>query len=56
VILGQGGEPHQRIVALLVEAGANVDIPDRDGVTPLAHARARGYGEIGRILVAAGAR
>ncbi len=56
VILGTGGEPHQRIVALLVEAKADVDIPDRDGVTSLAHARARGYGEIERILVAAGAK
>ncbi len=56
VILGTGAEPHQRIVALLVEAKADVDIPDRDGVTALAHARARGYGEIERILVAAGAK
>lgn len=56
VILGTGGEPHQRIVELLVAAKADVGIPDRDGVTALAHARARGYGEIERILLAAGAR
>ena len=56
VVLGQGGANHTEIVRLLVEAGANVDVPDRDGVSALAHARRRGYGEIVRILEAAGAR
>ena len=35
VILGDGGPVHTEIVRLLVEAGANVNIADRDGVTPL---------------------
>ena len=39
VILGDGGPAHTEIVRLLVEAGANVNIADRDGVTPLAHAK-----------------
>lgn len=56
VILGNGGLKHQRIVALLVDAGADVDLADRDGVTPLAHARVRGYEEIAQALDAAGAR
>lgn len=56
VILGDGGAAHTEIVRLLVEAGANVNIADRDGVTPLAHARRRGYGEIARLLQAKGAR
>ena len=43
VILGDGGAAHTEIVRLLVEAGANVNIADRDGVTPLAHARKSGY-------------
>jgi ankyrin repeat protein len=43
-------------VRLLVEAGANVNIADRDGVTPLSHAKRRGYTEIARILTAAGGR
>ena len=55
VILGEGGPPHQRIVRALVDAGADVDLPDRDGVTPLAHARQRAYPEIVRTLEAAGA-
>ncbi len=50
VILGQGTEPWQRIVTSLVDHGADVSIADRDGVTPLQHARNRGYDEIARIL------
>ncbi|MEJ0076319.1 MAG: ankyrin repeat domain-containing protein [Alphaproteobacteria bacterium] len=56
VILGDGGPVHTEIVRLLVEAGANVNIVDRDGVTPLAHARRHGYGAIVRILEARAAR
>ena len=43
VILGDGGKTHTEIVRLLVEAGANPNIADRDGVTPLAHAKKRGF-------------
>jgi ankyrin repeat protein len=56
VILGDGGQRHTEIVRLLVEAGANVNIADRDGVSPLTHAQRRGYSEMARILAAAGAR
>jgi hypothetical protein len=56
VILGDGGPRHVAIVRLLVEARAAVDRADRQGVTPLAHARARGYAEMVRILEDAGRR
>jgi ankyrin repeat protein len=56
IILGDGGERHQRIVDLLVKAGANVNLADGDGVTPLRHARSRGFKQIEAILLAAGAR
>jgi ankyrin repeat protein len=56
VILGDGGAAHTEIVRLLVEAGAGVNIADRDGVTPLAHAKKSGYSGMIRILSAAGAR
>ena len=56
VILGDGGPVHTEIVRLLVEAGANVNIADREKVTPLQHARRRGFGEMVRILEASGAR
>ena len=56
VILGEGGPPHRAIVRALVGAGADVNLPDRDGVTPLQHARQRGYAEIVRTLETAAAR
>ncbi len=56
VILGDGGPAHTEIVRLLIAAGANVNLADRDGVTPLAHARRRGFAAVGRILETAGAR
>ncbi len=56
VILGDGGPRHTEVVRLLVEAGAGVNIADSGGVTPLAHARARGFTAIVKILEAKGAR
>jgi ankyrin repeat protein len=50
VVLGNGGRNHQEVVRLLLEGGADRTIADRDGVTPLAHARARGYSEIVSLL------
>jgi hypothetical protein len=40
----------------LTEAGARLDLADHGGVTPLQHARPRGYREIEAVLAAAGAR
>jgi ankyrin repeat protein len=56
VILGDGGPVHTEIVRLLVEAGADPNIADRDGMTALGHAKRRGYAEMAGILSAAGAR
>ena len=52
-ILGEGGREHIETVGLLVEAGADVNIPDENGTAALAHARRRGFTEIERILRAA---
>lgn len=49
VILGDGGPRHQEIVRLLVDAGAK-PIADNDGVTPLDHARQRGFAEMVETL------
>jgi ankyrin repeat protein len=46
VILGDGGPVYQEIVGILVDAGADRTIADRDGVTPLQHARRMGFSEI----------
>jgi uncharacterized protein len=56
VILGDGNATYVEIARLLIDARANVNIADRNGVTPLAHARQRGYREIARLLETAGAK
>ncbi len=56
IVLGNGGKNHTDALAALVKAGANLNIPDRQGITPLGHAKGRGYAEMVRILEAAGAR
>jgi hypothetical protein len=43
-------------VRALVAGGAEINVPDGDGVTPLAHAQRRRYAAIAWILRAAGAR
>ena len=50
VVLGDGGSDHIKTVQILVKAGADKSIADRDGVTPLQHAMARGYAEMVGIL------
>ncbi|MFW6695801.1 ankyrin repeat domain-containing protein [Streptomyces sp. MAR4 CNX-425] len=50
MILGDGGKDHQEVVALLLAADADPAIADRDGVTPLQHARNRGFTEIAALL------
>jgi len=50
VILGDGGSDHQEIVQLLLAAGADPSIADKEGVTALQHARARGYTSLARLL------
>jgi ankyrin repeat protein len=50
VILGDGGPVYQRIVQLLLDAGADQSIADGDGATPLDHAKTRGQLEIARLL------
>ena len=56
IILSDGGPRHQRIVSLLLMHGADPNLRDKDGVSPLTHARRRGYREIEQLLIAAGAR
>ena len=55
IVLSDGGPRHQQIVQLLIDHGADVAIADKEGVTPLQHARQRGYTAIEGILVRAGA-
>lgn len=50
VVLGDGGPRHVRTAKLLVEAGADRSVTDRDGHTPLDLARERGYKEMISVL------
>lgn len=56
IVLGDGGPAHTEIVCLLVAAGANVNLADGQGVTPLAHAQQRGQRAIAALLLKAGAQ
>ncbi|WP_295614589.1 ankyrin repeat domain-containing protein [Chamaesiphon sp. GL140_3_metabinner_50] len=46
---------HTKIVELLIRAGANVNLRDKLGFTPIASAAYAGYGEIVQLLIEAGA-
>ena len=56
ILLGDGGAAHSDIVRLLVARGANVNLADGQGITPLAHAEQRGQSAIIDVLRRAGAR
>lgn len=56
VILGDGGPRHQQVAKLILDAGADPNLADRNGVTPLAHARQRGQQAVARLIEQAGGR
>jgi ankyrin repeat protein len=56
IVLGDGGKRHVATLKALVDAGANVNLPDAAGRTPLRLARDYGFDEMIEILQAAGAR
>jgi uncharacterized protein len=56
IVLGDGGARHQATLKALIDAGANLQLADRSGQTPLALAKARGYSAMVSMLEKAGAR
>jgi ankyrin repeat protein len=56
IVLGDGGPAHLATLQALVDGGANVNLADRAGQTPLQLARSRGYREMAAVLAQAGAR
>jgi ankyrin repeat protein len=56
IVHGDGGPAMQSVVHALVAAGADAGLADKQGATPLALARARGYDRIAAILQQAPAR
>ncbi|WP_460801353.1 ankyrin repeat domain-containing protein [Microbacterium sp. GXF6406] len=54
VIFGDGSERYVDIVTTLVDAGADISIPDKNGATALDHARDQGQTGVVRVLESAG--
>jgi len=50
VILSDGDERHTEVVRLLVAAGADVNLEDKDGLSPLQHAKNKGFTHIIKIM------
>jgi uncharacterized protein len=50
VVLGDGGPRHQETLRALIAAGANLQLADRHGNTPLQLAKSRGYREMVQML------
>ena len=56
VILGDGGPRHVEVAKMVLAAGADPNIADKDGISPLAHARRKGQTAIARLIEAAAGR
>jgi ankyrin repeat protein len=55
IVLGNGGARHQATLRALIDAGASLKLADRQGQTPLALAKSRGYAAMVAMLEQAGA-
>jgi uncharacterized protein len=56
IVLGNGGPRHRATLQALIKAGANLQLTDRQGNTPLQLAKSHGYVEMVKMLEAAGAK
>ena len=56
IVLGNGGARHQAVLQALLAAGASTRLTDREGNTPLALAKSRGYAAMVAMLEKAAAR
>ncbi|WP_094745816.1 ankyrin repeat domain-containing protein [Vaginella massiliensis] len=50
VLLSDGGPKQQEIIKLLLDAGADKNIPDLDGITALQHAKTRKFEAVTALL------
>ncbi len=56
VMLGDGGPRHQEAAKLVLAAGADPNLADRDGVSPRDHAHRRGQNAVASLIEQAGGR
>ena len=56
IVLGDGGTRHTDTLKALIDAGANLALPDRNGQSPLRLARSRGFTSMVQLLQRAGAK
>ena len=56
IVLGQGGPRHVACLKALLDAGADPNRADRNGVRPLQLARSRGFGPMAAAIETAGGR
>ncbi|OAB25606.1 hypothetical protein PMSD_27390 [Paenibacillus macquariensis subsp. defensor] len=56
IILGDGGKEHQEIVQLLIHHGADVNLADSEGMSPIQHAKSEGYREMIEMLTIKGGK
>lgn len=50
VVLGDGSKDYVEIVNILLKAGADKNIPDKDGIYAIEHAKQKGYNDIVELL------
>ena len=50
VVLGNGSAKYQEVVKILLDAGADKSIPDKEGITALQHAQRMGQAEVAKLL------
>lgn len=50
VVLGDGSKDYVEIVNILLKAGADKNIPDKDGIYAIEHAKRKGFNDIVELL------
>lgn len=56
IILGNGSPLYTEIAEILIQGGADINIPDGEGVSALHHARQKGYQDMVDLLIKSGAK
>ncbi|GAB6423496.1 ankyrin repeat domain-containing protein [Bacillus luti] len=55
IVLGNGSESHKKVIQMLIEHGADVNMANKENITPLQYAEKRGFKDIANMLRLAGA-